>query len=118
MFANLILKQTLLEFWSRFGDKKSAGIGFDPIHKLNALIELSSLVIPYKKQTELEKRRQQFNEAKATLHKWKRFGFCFVCLNPATARHHIVQLQNGGINSRKNIVSLCDSCHTKIHPWL
>ena len=27
-------------------------------------------------------------------------------------------LKNGGTNPQKNIISLCESCHTDIHPWL
>jgi hypothetical protein len=45
---------------------------------------------------------------------------CFVCRTEGRERavHHIVQLQHGGSNSRRNLVSLCDVCHHAVHPWL
>lgn len=118
MYANLILKETLLEFWKNFGGRKNNGIGYKTEDKLLALIRLAQFNIPFRKQQPLSKRRNQFNETRGTLHPFRRFGVCFVCSGPASARHHIVQLQNGGINSKKNIVSLCATCHAKIHPWL
>lgn len=113
-----LLKTALLEFWRKFGGKKSKGAGFSRAEKLAALVEWSGVVIPYYKQLSLRTRRAEFDEAKASLHSMKRFGRCFACGSSATCRHHIVQLQNGGINSKKNIVSLCDPCHAEIHPWL
>lgn len=118
MQANAIQKQTLLSFWSKFGGRKSNGIGYPQEDKLQALIALSELKIPYQIQKPIQERRKDFDKAKKKLHPWRRFGDCFVCANPATTRHHIIQIQNGGINSKKNLVSLCDECHAKIHPWL
>lgn len=43
---------------------------------------------------------------------------CAVCGAPATARHHILQLQYGGPNIPLNICGICDTCHGEIHPWL
>lgn len=34
------------------------------------------------------------------------------------ARHHIIELYNGGCNRRLNIMTLCDLCHAEIHYWL
>jgi hypothetical protein len=113
-----ILKFVLTRFWSRFGDRRKSGVGFEQVDKLRALRELSFVVIPYKAQKILPKRRKQFDESKLKLHPFRRFGICFVCGQPANDRHHIIQLQNGGINSKKNLVSLCCGCHGKIHPWM
>ncbi len=118
MNGHAILKSVLIKFWSEFGDRRKSGVGFDPSLKLQRLKELSVLIVPYRKQQPLENRRVQFNESKKKLHPWRRFGVCFVCGRTANDRHHIVQLQNGGINSRKNVVSLCYGCHGKIHPWM
>ena len=118
MYANLFLKQTLLDFWKKFGGRKTKGVGFSPELKLSALIELSLLKIPFHKQQPISKRRLDFDGTRTTLHPFRRFGKCFVCESPATDRHHIVQLQKGCINSKKNLVSLCSICHSKIHPWL
>lgn len=45
---------------------------------------------------------------------------CFVCTvtDMRTYRHHVIQVQHGGSNSRRNVVTLCHACHKKIHPWL
>lgn len=118
MNGNKEQKTVLVQFWSRFGKKRFNGSGYSKEEKLSALIELSRLQIHYKRQKEPSVRREQFNAAKHKLHPWRRFGSCFACGANATARHHIIQLQNGGINSKKNLVSLCDACHAEIHPWL
>ena len=36
-------------------------------------------------------------------------------LTPVEEVHHIVPLSQGGTHSRDNLMSLCQSCHTKIH---
>lgn len=113
-----IQKELLLGFWGRFNGRKNNGVGFDASVKLEALKALAAIVIPYVKQQAIAARRDKFNEAKVKLHPWRRFGFCFVCGSPATSRHHVIQLQNGGINAKKNLVSLCSGCHAEIHPWL
>lgn len=59
--------------------------------------------------------RQLFQETK--VHFALNGRKCAVCKELATARHHIFQLQNGGRNHRKNLMALCDTCHTEIHPW-
>ena len=58
--------------------------------------------------------RKQFNKKK------KKFawGNCKVCDKPAQLLHHIVQIQNGGHNHRKNLIPLCHDCHAEVHPWL
>jgi len=43
---------------------------------------------------------------------------CFTCSGTVKHRHHIVQLQHGGINVPRNIVGLCERCHAEIHDWL
>ncbi len=41
---------------------------------------------------------------------------CFVCAGPEWHhRHHVIQLQNGGGNSKANIVRLCRKCHSAVH---
>lgn len=112
MLANKLQKEYLVAFRNAvYPDTQS---------RIDALIRMASVVIPYKKQTELNQRRLQFDNGKRILHKmWiKRNRLCWACGSKATARHHIIQLQNGGINSRKNIVSLCEECHAAVHPWL
>lgn len=118
--ANQLQKRLILEFWSNFGGKKCRGDGYPKELKLEKLREWAEIAIPYQKQASLEERREQFNEIKSVMHKlWiTKNDCCFVCLGRPDGRHHIIQLQNGGINSKKNVVSICDCCHSEIHPWL
>lgn len=118
MHGHKMIKTYLIEFWFKFGGKKNKGFECSQFEKLQALKVLAATVIPFNKQQALEVRREIFNASKGKLHSFKRYGNCFVCLNEAHARHHIIQLKNGGINSKKNLVSLCDPCHELIHPWM
>lgn len=45
---------------------------------------------------------------------------CFSCRTEARKVywHHILQVQNGGSNTPRNLVLLCARCHRDIHPWL
>ena len=36
-------------------------------------------------------------------------------LTPAEEVHHIIPLSKGGTNKHSNLMSLCQSCHTKTH---
>lgn len=116
--APYIHRQKLLYFWGKFGGTKNDGRKYNQVDKLNALIELSNIKIYYKTQQTLIKRRNSFNKIKNWRHNPLTHKWCFVCLEKPDVRHHIIQLQYGGINCKKNIVSLCNSCHSKVHPWL
>lgn len=66
----------------------------------------------------LDRMRSRFNFIKH-YYKAPRGRKCEVCAkNPAAARHHIIQLQNGGGNHGNNLLLVCDDCHAAIHPWL
>jgi 5-methylcytosine-specific restriction endonuclease McrA len=45
---------------------------------------------------------------------------CFGCFTRErmTYWHHVVQVQHGGDNDTRNLVSICYDCHRRIHPWL
>lgn len=32
--------------------------------------------------------------------------------------HHIQHVQHGGSDDPANLITLCDECHARIHPWL
>ena len=132
--AQKLHKKLLIQFWSHFlNDKSVKGgnkikrealkVNFNEgvktkEERLKVLTDYSQIVIGWK--TDTYKKRVEFNEIKKTLHRpeLKINTKCFVCLCQAHCRHHIIQLQNGGLNQKKNIVSLCNSCHAEIHPWL
>lgn len=118
MNNNQILKDYLNNFWLNFGGKKMLGRGINSQLKLDKLIDMSKVVISYNKQASLKVRRDKFNLIKFKRHSLKSHHKCFVCEDVADVRHHIVLLNNGGINSKRNLVSLCNSCHAKIHNWL
>lgn len=44
---------------------------------------------------------------------------CFACgARRGCAWHHVIQIQHGGSNYLRNLVSVCEACHLEIHPWL
>lgn len=113
-----IYRILITEFWDKFGGKKNNGKNYKEKDKLNALITMSKIVINYRKQNNLEFRRDKFDNVKYKRHNLKTHNNCFVCLKKAEHRHHIILLNNGGINAKRNCISLCYKCHKKIHNWL
>ncbi len=50
----------------------------------------------------------------------KEYPFCEKCFGcgiivPVEEVHHIVPLSEGGSHARDNLISLCKSCHSRIH---
>lgn len=44
---------------------------------------------------------------------------CFSCAShDQVYLHHIIEVQHGGSNARRNQVPLCFRCHQYLHPWL
>jgi len=45
---------------------------------------------------------------------------CFACgaHRRAMVSHHIIQIQHGGSNGPRNRVTICEPCHSAVHPWL
>jgi hypothetical protein len=116
--SNDIHKKLTTEFWAKFGGGKNDGTMFCQIEKLQAVKALAEIVIPRKSQQTLEYRRTRFNRVKPHRHSMKTHSLCFVCGGKAQCRHHLIQLQNGGINSKRNLISICNECHAEVHPWL
>lgn len=84
--------------------------------RLILLFELSSLIPSDPPESSREERRAEFMEDE---------GFkvllkcpCWVCRKPATQRHHLIQLQNGGRNVKENVIPICTECHSEVHPWM
>lgn len=116
---NVIAKETLSEFWANLGGKKNNGNGFSRKEKLSELIRVANTVlIVYRNGQSNVYVRERFNKVKFQRHSLHSHKKCFVCPNDATERHHIIPIKNGGKNSKKNLVSLCENCHAEVHPWL
>lgn len=60
--------------------------------------------------------REEFEVAKRGIVKLP--ALCWACERMAQVRHHVIQIQNGGLNINRNIVPLCCDCHAEVHPWL
>jgi hypothetical protein len=45
---------------------------------------------------------------------------CFCCRTGSRRLywHHIVAIQHGGDNNRRNLVAICLRCHAAVHPWM
>lgn len=53
------------------------------------------------------------------LHQPAGVGPCWVCERTAArVSHHVLQLQYGGTNARRNQVPICAGCHSHVHPHL
>ena len=116
--SNDIHKKLTSEFWEMFGGNKNDGTKFDRDEKLQAIKILAETIIPRKSQQTLQYRRERFNKVKQHRHSIKTNNLCFICGGKAQCRHHLIQLQNGGINSKRNLISICNKCHADVHPWL
>ena len=90
--------------------------------RIELLKKYASKKYEFKHRKPLEVRRINFlASAKRKLSKLierAKFRLCSACFNFVEIRHHIIQLQNGGDNRKKNIITLCNDCHEEIHPWL
>ncbi len=117
LYANDLHKIELLKFWSQMGGWRKP-VTASQKERMAALREMAEVVIPFKIQKPVEDRREGFDEVKHDRFKMSLVTPCFGCGLRATERHHIIQLQNGGLNCRKNVVVLCHECHKDIHPWL
>lgn len=109
------MKDRLKEFWLYFDNNHVDGGNKTRIEKLQVLQYYASMVFIYKSPA---LNRWKFQKIKHKRHNLKFYKNCFICKNKADVRHHIICLKNGGINSKKNLVSLCNKCHSDIHKWL
>lgn len=113
-----LMSEALKRFWVFFGGKRNSGSGFDQDAKLKMLQEYSRLKFTFKRsesKSSLRAKFELYKEAKRNpRHSLGSHPTCFVCQQVASQRHHIVALKNGGKNWKKNLVSLCKSCHDKV----
>jgi 5-methylcytosine-specific restriction endonuclease McrA len=111
----------LKAFWLEFGvdGNKTYKSPKPKDYTLNRLRDIGLLVVFRKNDiTKNTLRRESFNNVKGKRHSFKSHKICFACGELAEVRHHIIWIKNGGLNSKKNLVSLCKPCHAFIHPWL
>jgi len=86
------MSETLKAFWTRFGGRENHGANHAQSEKLEALQKLGIVKFTFKKGAILGIRSE----------------------GPARERHHITALKNGGKNWKKNLISLCESCHDAV----
>lgn len=115
------IKLDLKEFWGHFkpcGPAPNQCIGKcrNEVFKLKLLREYAEKSYPFKRRKPLAVRREEFRKARRLKGKFR--WPCFVCGEKAEARHHIIELQHGATNAKKNVIPICHRCHAKVHPWL
>lgn len=118
---NAVQYAVLKSFWRRFGKNGHKHIrSSQPKQEtLDALKDIGEMIVLRKFHTEkTTKGRNNFEVIKHKRHSLKTHPICFACRKPAEVRHHVIWLRHGGLNSKKNLVSLCKPCHAYIHPWL
>jgi hypothetical protein len=101
-----VLNRILKAFWSDFRATQDADA------KRLLLFGSTKKRVPDWEQFR-DQRRQKFRTLRLRPE-----GPCAVCGEPAQVLHHIVMLKHGGTNDRKNLIDLCDSCHSGVHPWI
>ena len=109
-----IMLETLKTFWC-LARKSNAD------ERLELLKEYSEKTFGKPRDSQrIKKARGHFGVMKKNSKKvWNKINSpCLVCGGDAECRHHIIQIQNGGHNGKKNLAPLCNLCHGKIHPWM
>lgn len=126
------LQDYLTIFWSQFQSNKKKWVDLIVINnsnktqseKLDLLRIMTEVKIDVPSFNLRKKRREGFNQSrndrllledKEQKRMFNLEDLCFICNNPPKHRHHIVQLQYGGRNIYKNIVHLCQKCHSNVH---
>ncbi len=111
-----LLKRFRQEFYSIGGrDAKES--------RLNLLKAMANIKIYTKCKSRYspKKTRSQYNYLKKSKFRKKSMNVdrpCSVCQSKATEIHHVIQIQHGGRNDKRNLVPICNDCHCKIHPWM
>jgi hypothetical protein len=99
-------KATLVEFWDRV--KRTLGI----VERLLLLQEFAERLV-------IVSPRRRYSQVRRGSFKRRVGGQCWACHGGAAEhRHHIVQVQHGGLNRAANCVCLCKGCHAVVHPWM
>jgi hypothetical protein len=108
----------LVDFWS------SAKIGSFNGHdtkttRLELLRQMAAVCVKPVGWVALKKKRRSFDGVKNSKFPILN-NLCWCCEHrPASIRHHLIQLQNGGpVTTANNILYLCEHCHAEVHPWL
>ena len=89
----------------------------DPRNRRHALLIAARSRARDYADIDLAKLRKQFEKSKYKLMKLKDH-VCYVCESTPNHRHHIIPLGRGGRNEVRNLVALCEDCHTDLHPWM
>lgn len=109
------------QFWIEFGinGNKTYRSPHDKLVTLGRLKLMGETIIFRNADVAKNKlQRIKFDKVKSERHSLKSHKMCFACGNKAEVRHHIIWIKHGGLNSKRNLVSLCKPCHAYIHPWL
>ena len=104
-----ILSERLDTFWKIFNS-------VDQYRKVELLKEFSIIKLNYGFSS--KSFRWEMRQKGALKNRIKDNNRCKVCNKFGTIVHHIIQIQNGGQNIKKNLIAICPSCHSKIHPWV
>ena len=89
----------LTEFWRRVNDGEA---------RLPLLLEFSLRIVG-----------PSLGRPRAKTHRLPLGKPCWACRRgQGWHRHHVIQVQYGGVTTRHNLVVLCVACHAEIHPYL
>lgn len=104
------LSKNLHKFWREFDFYVGKNNRLDVLKKYG--------LIGHKKYKRTEQEREEFERVRNSID-FKKYGTCKSCgFNGKTIVHHIIMLKSRGLNVGKNLIEICNRCHSEIHPWL
>jgi len=119
--ASVVHHAIIKAFWDEFGinGNKTYRSPKSKARTLNRLKLIGDMIILRQPNTAKNKlNRAKFDKVKYQRHSLKSHKVCFACGDRAAVRHHIIWIKHGGLNSKRNLISLCTPCHAVIHTWL
>lgn len=101
------LRRHLDTFWNHFGGKKCDGSRKPKAVKIRLLRQYADIIIGFSHRQSVPERREKFDALKRRRHQMRSHGKCFGCGETAEARHHIIQIQNGGHDAIESVTLAC-----------
>jgi hypothetical protein len=95
-------------------------VGYQASDRLAVLLQLTDVIVHRPADWDYTSVRRVHDEQSATSVRWLGRTACFACDDHQhrVYLHHVIEVQHGGSNTGRNLVSLCFRCHQYLHPWL
>lgn len=108
----LVVRIALNAFWRGLHNKRGRQLRLDMLRHYAQRDPLAGL--PIRRGIGLPEMRKTYNQLKIG-KAYQLPRVCFVCGAPANHRHHVIPLSLNGVNQVRNLVALCQPCHSHVH---